>query len=58
MQPHSTQEPLSHRMSDSGVAEYAERASFLTDIQGDHPSDVGENTLMAILAGSTKSFLL
>ena len=42
-----TQEPLSQRMNDSGVAEYADRASLLTDIQVDHPSDIGEKTLMS-----------
>ena len=51
-----TQEPLIQRMGDSGVAEYADRASLLTDIQGDYPSDIGEKTLMVIQEGSTKSF--
>ena len=42
MQPHHIEEPLSQRMSDSGVAEYADRASLLTDIQGDHPVILGK----------------
>ena len=49
-----TQEPLSQRMSDSGVAEYADRASLLTDIQGDHPSDIGDKTLMVTQEGFYK----
>ena len=43
-------------MSDSGVAEYADKASLLTNIQGDHPSDIGEKALMAIPEGSKKLF--
>ena len=50
-----TQEPLSQRMSDSGVAEHADRAFLMTDIQSDHPSDIGEKTLMALTEVSTKS---
>ena len=50
-----TQEPLSQRMSDSGVAEYADRAFLMTDIQSDHPSDIGKKTLMATTEGSKKS---
>ena len=42
-------------MSDSGVVEHAERAFLLTDIQSDHPSDIGEKTLMASIEVSTKS---
>ena len=53
-----TQEPLSQRMSDNGVAECAYRAFLLTDIQSDHPSDIGEETLMAVTEGSKKSFSL
>ena len=51
-----TQEPLSQRISDSGVSECAYKAFLLTDIQSDHPSDIGENTLMAIPEDSQKSF--
>ena len=50
-----TQEPLSQRMSDSGVAEHADRAFLMTDIQSDHPSDIGEKTLMASTKVFTKS---
>ena len=32
-----TQEPLSQRMSDSGVVEYDDRALLMTDIQSNHP---------------------
>ena len=46
-----TQEPLSQRMSDSGVAEHVDRAFLMTDIQSDHPSDIGEKTLMAPIEG-------
>ena len=37
-----TQEPLSQRMSDSGVVRCADKAFLLTDIQSDHPSDIGK----------------
>ena len=50
-----TQEPLSQRMSDSEVAEHADRAFLMTDIQSDHPSDIGEKTLMASTEVFTKS---
>ena len=53
-----TQEPLSHRMSDSGVAEYADRDFLMTDIQSDHPNDIGEKTLMATIEGSQKTIPL
>ena len=43
-------------MSDSGVAECADRAFLLTDLESDHPSDIGEKTLMAATEGSKKSF--
>ena len=49
------QEPLSQRMSDSGVVEHADRAFLLTDIQSDHLNDIGEKTLMATTEVSTKS---
>ena len=52
-----TQEPLSQRMSDSGVAECADRDFFMTGIQSDHPSDIREKTLMATTEGSNKSIL-
>ena len=42
-------------MSDSGVAERADRAFLMTDIQSDHLSDIGEKTLMATREGSYKS---
>ena len=51
-----TQEPLTQRMSDSGVAEHADRAFLMTGIQSDHPSDIGEKTLMASIEVSTKLF--
>ena len=50
-----TQEPLSQRMSDSGVAECTDRDFLMTDIKSDHPSDIGKNTLMATIKGSNKS---
>ena len=50
-----TQEPLNQRMSDSGVAEHADRALLMTDIQSDHPSDIGDKTLMASTVVFTKS---
>ena len=50
-----TQEPLSHRMSDSGAGEYADRAFLMTDNQGDNPMDIREKTLMAITEGIHKS---
>ena len=50
-----TQEPLSQRMSDSGVVEYVDRVFLMTNIQSDHPSDIGENTLMAKTEGSKNS---
>ena len=50
-----TQEPLSYRMSDSGVIERADRDFLMTDIQSDHLSDIGEKTLMATREGSNKS---
>ena len=49
------QEPLSQMMSDSGVAEQAGRAFFMTNIQSDNPSDIGENTLMDPTEVSTES---
>ena len=51
-----TQEPLSQRMSDSGVAEDAERDFLRADNSSDHPSDIGEKTLMAIPEDSQNSF--
>ena len=42
-------------MSDCGVVECANRAFLMTDIQSDHPSDIGEKTLMATTKGSKKS---
>ena len=53
-----TQEPLSQRMSDSGVVEHADRAFLMTDIQSDHPSDIREKTMMASTEVSTKSIPL
>ena len=50
-----TQEPLSQRMSDSWVAECVDRAFLMTDIQIDHPSDIGEKTPMDTIEGSKKS---
>ena len=50
-----TQEPVSQRMSDSGVVECADRAFLTTGIQSDRPSDIGERTLMATTEGSKKS---
>ena len=50
-----TQEPLSQRMSNSGVVEHADRAFLMTDIQSDQPSDIGEKTLMATTEMSNKS---
>ena len=50
-----TQESLSQRMSDSEVAEHADRAFLMTNIQSDHPSDIGEKTLMNSTEVSTKS---
>ena len=39
-----TKSSLSQRISDNGVAD---RAFLMTNIQSDHPSDIGEKTLMA-----------
>ena len=36
-----TQEPLSQRMSDSGVAKHTDWVFLMTDIQSDHLSDIG-----------------
>ena len=55
IQPHPHKEPLSHRMSDSGVVERADKAFLMTDIQSDHLSDIGEKTLMATTEVSNKS---
>ena len=50
-----TQEPLSQRMSDSGVVDCVDRDFFLTNIQSDHRSDIMDETLMATIEGSKKS---